>query len=315
MSSLINLFKNENMKIYRKGSTRIMMIMLLGLIIAAGLIIKLNMPDQPQKDNWKQELTQQNEENKKNMADIPAQGQSFIKKEIAVNQYRIDHNIPPANGENIWNFVNDMSNLVMVISIFTIIIAGTNIASEFNTGTIKLLLIRPVSRTMVILSKYIATLFFAILMLIGLLVLSWVLGGLLFGFGDVSQPYLQYTDGHVSETSWILYVFKQYGLACVQLVMMVTLAAVISAAFRNSALSIGLSIFLMMAGSAIVSFLSSYDWVKYVLFANTDLSQYINGMPLRDDMTMGFSVGVLAVYYVIFILFGWLIFTKRDIAA
>ncbi|TCP30581.1 ABC-2 type transport system permease protein [Scopulibacillus darangshiensis] len=317
MSSFFQLIQNENMKIYRKGANRIMVLMLLGLIIAGGLIIKFSGPDNTDahKGNWKQELVQDNKDMEKQLKEMPAQSQTYFKKEIAINKYRIAHNLPPAQGENIWGFVKDMIGLIMVISIFTIIVVGTSISSEFNWGTIKLLLIRPVSRTSVIFAKYISSLMFAIGMLILLGIVSWLVGGILFGFADISQPFLQYTDGKVTETSWVMYVLKQYGLNCVQLIMMATLAGAIAAIFRNGALSIGLTIFLMMAGSTITAFLAKYDWVKYVLFANMDLSQYLNGTPLNDDMTLGFSVIVLVVYYVIFMIFGWLFFTKRDIAA
>ncbi len=314
MSNLAGLIQNENVKIYRKNANKIMLGILIALIIAAGLIIKFSGDTPSENKNWKADLTQQNKDYQKQMAQVP-QSASYLKKEIAVNNYRISHDLPPAQGENIWGFVNAMSNLLQVISIFTIIVVATSIASEFNWGTIKLLLIRPVSRTSVLLSKYISTLIYAVVSLIILFVVSLLLGGILFGFGDVSQPYLQYTNGHVHETSWVLYVFKQYGYSGIALIMMVTLAATISSIFRSSAISIGLSIFLLMAGSAIVSFLSGYSWVKYVLFANLDLSQYLGGTPLRQDMSLGFSVGVLVVYYLIFIVLGWLFFTKRDVAA
>lgn len=292
-----------------------MMAILILLILATGLIIKFNAPTLAKHGNWKTELSQQNASLKKDMSHSPGAAQKYMKKEIALNQYRIDHNLPPTNGENIWSFANTTSNLLSIISIFTIIVVATSIASEFGWGTIKLLLIRPVSRTSVLLSKYVTTMLFAVILLILLFVVSLLIGGILFGFGDVTQPYLQYTNGHVHEASWTVYVLKQYGYGCVNLVMMVTLAAAISAIFRNSAISIGISIFLLMAGNTLVTFLSHYSWVKYVLFANIDLSQYTNGTPLRSDMSLGFSVGVLIVYFIIFILFGWLFFTKRDVAA
>ncbi|MFC0610764.1 ABC transporter permease [Scopulibacillus daqui] len=314
---MLRLIQNENMKIYRKGTNRIMLLMLVGLILAAGLILKLNTPSpKPHvNDSWKQALIKENKNLEKEIKKVPKESQSYLKKEIAINQYRIDHHLPPVNGLHIWKFVDLMTNLVMVIAIFTIILAGGSIASEFNSGTIKLLLIRPVSRTAVLFSKYIAALLYAVLMLVVLFIVSWLVGGILFGFNGLTQPYLQYHNGHVTETNMVLYIFKEYGLNGVQLLMYVTLAAMISSVFRNSALAIGLSIFLLMVGPTAVQFLSKYDWVKYVLFANTNLTQYITGTPVVSDMTLGFSIAVLAVYYAAFVLIGWLFFTKRDITA
>jgi ABC-2 type transport system permease protein len=58
-----------------------------------------------------------------------------------------------------------------------------------------------------------------------------------------------------------------------------------------------------------------YKWAKYLLFVNTDLSPYfMGGKPPFEGMTLGFSVTVLVVYWLLFYLIAWLLFTKRDVA-
>lgn len=318
MSNFFALIQNENMKIYRKNATKVMLIILLGMILAAGLIIKLNQPAPKENTQWKQSLVQQNKMYQQQMAQIKGNKQvvNYYKQTIAMNQYRIDHNLKPAQGMTLWSFVESAApNAALLISIFAIIVVSTSIASEFDTGTIKLLLIRPIRRTEVLLSKYLSTLMFAVFCLIVLFVFSWLIGGIMFGFGGATEAHLSYINGKVYETSWVLAIWKNYLLSCVSLFMMVTFAGLIASAFRNSGLAIGLSIFLMMASSIIIQLLGGYNWVKYVLFANTDLTQYTTGTPLRSDMTLGFSLTVLAVYYVIFVIIGWLFYTKRDIKA
>ncbi len=44
------------------------------------------------------------------------------------------------------------------------------------------------------------------------------------------------------------------------------------------------------------------------------MNQYINGSPLFEGMSLGFSIAVLAVYYVLFMAIAWVFFTKRDVA-
>lgn len=318
MSNFLALIQNENMKIYRKNATKIMLAILIGLILAAGCVIKFNEPAAKANPHWKQSLIEQNQTLKKELKKEKGDKsvRDHLKQTIAVNQYRVDHNIKPAQGETLWGFVEDVANnLEMVIVIFTIIVVSTSIAGEFDSGTIKLLMIRPIYRTVILLSKYAAALLFAIACLVILFAASWLTGGTLFGFGGAAEPHLAYINGAVSETSWTWYILKMYLFDGVQLVMMVTLAGVIAAVFRNGALAIGLSIGLTMGASIIVTLLSGYAWVKYVLFANMDLTQYISGKPLRSDMTLGFSITVLCIYYVLFVLLGWLFFTKRDIAA
>lgn len=318
MSNFFALIQNENMKIYRKNATKVMLIILLGLILAAGLIIKLNQPVPKNDTQWKQSLVQENKVIQQQMKQVKGEKQyiNSLKSTMAMNQYRIDHNLKPAQGETLWNFVEQAApNAALLISIFTIIVVSTSIASEFDTGTIKLLLIRPIYRTEVLLSKYISTLLFAVFCLVALFIFSWLVGGIMFSFGGATEAHLSYINGTVYQTSWLLAIWKSYLLSCVSLFMMVTFAGLIASAFRNGGLAIGLSIFLLMASSIIVSLLERYSWVKYVLFANTDLTQYTTGTPLRSEMTLGFSLGVLAVYYVIFVIIGWLFYTKRDIKA
>jgi len=164
------------------------------------------------------------------------------------------------------------------------------------------------------LAKYLSVLVFALVGLLTLFVASFIIGGLFYGFSGVTQPFLAYTDGVVHEVNMMWHILTTYGYGCVSLLMMVTFAFTISTVSRNNSLAVGISIFSMFTGSILVSLLKDYSWVKYILFANTDLTQYINGIPVVSGMTMSFSLIVLAVYFVIFNATSWLVFSKRDVA-
>lgn len=114
----------------------------------------------------------------------------------------------------------------------------------------------------------------------------------------------------------ILHLAGSYLLHSISLLMMSTMAFMISAVFRNSSLAVGISIFLLVMGGTVTNLLAmKFDWAKYILFANTDLTQYVDGMPLVSGMTMGFSIAVLAVYFIMFQVLAFGVFTKRDIAS
>jgi len=315
---MLNLVKNENMKIYRRISTWIMIGILILLVVGVALIVKFVEPNSGAGD-WKANLTQQNMNYQNTISQ--SKGNSAMKEQfeklIKLNEYRIDHDISPDSDKTVWGFVMAMKDLIMIIALFIIIIGANVTANEFSTGTIKLLLIRPVKRWKILLSKYIATLLTAIIMLLILFVISFIVGGLFFGFKGVSVPYLAYTNGAVKEASFVFQIFFQYGLKCVDMLMMVTLAFMISTVFRNNALAIGIGVFLMFVGGTIVQIFSKLNcnWVKYILFANTDLTQYFDGIPVVKGMTLAFSLTVLAIYFVIFNLIAWTVFLKRDVAA
>ncbi|WP_166001681.1 ABC transporter permease [Bacillus sp. Cs-700] len=313
---MLHLIQNENMKIYRRVGTWVM----IGLVVAAVLVAAIftNMNASDETGNWRansENAIQQAEETLTNSEGMPKAFKDSQERSIAINEYRLENDIPPLESDSIWSFMDSSTGVVSLISIFTIIIGAGVIASEYSWGTIKLLLIRPASRTKILASKFIATLLFALLSLVILYISSFIIGGLFLGFNAVDQPYLTYSGGDVAETSMAIHYIVEYALASVNLLMMVTFAFMLSSIFRSSSLAIGLAIFLMFTGSQLTYILSQYDWVKYILFANTDLRVYFDGSPIIESMTLGFSLMTLLVYFIVFLLLSWLLFTKRDVAA
>jgi ABC-2 type transport system permease protein len=314
---MINLVRNENMKLYHSISTWIMMGILVLIIVAVGLISRFTGTQEPT-TNWKAEVTTQNESLKKslNQPGSITIVEDSTKKLIKTNEYRLENNIEPVKANSLWGFVETGSAIISLISLFAIILGGKIVANEFSEGTIKLLLIRPSNRWKILLSKYISVIGQTLLMLLVLFVVSFVLGGILFSFKGASTPYLSSTGGKITEINMVAHTVQLYGLQCVNLLMMVTLAFMISSVFRNSAMAIGIGVFLLTIVQPIIGLLSlKFDWVKFILFANTDLNQYINGEPLIEGMTMTFSIIVLLVYFIIFNIISYLGFTKRDIVA
>jgi ABC-2 type transport system permease protein len=96
--------------------------------------------------------------------------------------------------------------------------------------------------------------------------------------------------------------------------MYVTMAFMISSAFRSSSMAIGFSIGTLFAGNILLEALQRFDWSRYLLFANIDLTQYLSEQPYQEGMTLSFSIGMLVVYFLVFNLISWLMFTRRDVA-
>ncbi|MFC4076951.1 ABC transporter permease [Salinithrix halophila] len=311
------------MKIYRRVGTLVM----IGLLILAAVgfaAMQKNSdagsifgPVKQQKD-WKAGQEKQIAENKKIMKEkgLPEDFKDSLKEENAIRQHRIDHDIPP-NHATLWGFMSRTDGITPLVTLLTVIVGATSVAGEFSWGTIKLLLIRSARRSKILLAKYIATLGFAIAMLLLLFLVSLVVGLILYGADGLTSPYLTYTDGKVVEKNMIGHIFTLYGLKSINLLMMVTFAFMISTVFRSSSVAIGAAIFLMFAGTTLVGILAAngQDWAKYLLFANTDLNPYFDGEPLFKGMTLFFSVTVLAVYFTVFNAISWIFFNKQDVAS
>lgn len=311
----MRLVMNENMKIYRRIGSWVMIGLLLLIILVVGLFTTFIIESDVD-DRWQEQLQSENQLMEQQLTDNPmlAAGNRMIEERIAINDYRIKNDIPPVDRQSLWGFMIDATTFTGLAALFTIVIAAGIVAGEFSWGTIKLLLIRPVSRSVILLSKYVSTLLFALLMFILLFGFSFLLGVILFGFSGADMPYLSFSNGEVIAGNMITHIISLFGFRSVDLLMMVTFAFMISTVFRSSSLAIGISLFLMFTGPQIVQLLSQYNWVKYILFANTDLQQYYSGTPLVEGMTLSFSVIILLIYFAVFTLLSWFIFNKRDVA-
>lgn len=314
---MVNLVLNENMKIYRRVRTWILVGLMVAFVLFVNFIEWHSDGKKAEGEGWRAALQQENQQYSEILKQ-PKLGEDdrmFYEQQIALNDYHLEQNIRSTDG-TMWDGVNGSANLMIVITIFTIIIAGDSLAGEFSSGTIKLLLIRPASRVKILVSKYISFLLFGMLLLLTLFIISVVMNGILYGFGYMDLPLISLTaEGEIVERNMVLNLWKTYMLNGVSTVMYVTMAFTISSAFRSSAMAIGFSIGALFAGNIVLEALQRFDWSKYLLFANTDLTEYLNGHPFQEGMTLSFSIGVLAVHFLVFNLISWLLFTRRDVAA
>lgn len=321
---MLKLIQNELMKIFRRPGTYIMIaLLLIGVMITGGVMKYLDSTEKKAaNDQWKQGVMAEKEAQKEQLKGLEGDRSFFAKaqtkmlnRQIAINDYRLKNNIPP-NESNVWAFVSDSSSMISLVAMFMIVTAGGIVASEFSWGTIKLLLIRPIKREKILLSKYLTVLLFGGIMLVILYVFSAIVGAILFGMPETAIPHLTYEDGKVMEQSMAVHLMKSYGLNSIGMLMIATMAFMISAVFRNQALAIGISMFLMFTGDTATQLLSTkFNWAKYSLFANTNLTQYTEGIPLVEGMTLSFSLMILLVYFVLFQFIAFFIFKKRDVAA
>ncbi|MBM7660309.1 ABC-2 type transport system permease protein [Bacillus mesophilus] len=316
-----NLVINEWIKIFKRPGTFVMLGLVVLFIVGYAGFQKYeesrNVTDQQM--NWKQELETQIASNKQYLQEDGQNNpnlKAFYERQIAIQKYQLQHDLAPVTENHVWTYVTDAQAAISFAGLFTIIIAAGIVASEFSWGTIKLLLVRPISRTKILLSKYITVMLFGLLLLVTIYLLSAIVGLLLFGLPTSDVPHLAYSNGEVVERNLAIHLIGQYLLSSIDILMIATMAFMISAVFRNSSLAIGLSLFLLFMGANVTFLLASrYEWAKYILFANTDLTIYTDGMPPVEGMTIGFSIIVLLVYFIIFHLLAFGVFKQRDVAA
>lgn len=214
-----------------------------------------------------------------------------------------------------WTVFLTSTSLVTVVALLAIVIAGGIVSSEFSQGTVKFLLINPVKRWKILMSKYFTVITVGYIMLCILFVVMIPITGLMLGFDGFSTPYIYVSGGDVKEMPTLLYAAEQYLMKSVEMVVMSTLAFAISSLVRSTALAIGVSVFTMCIGSTVTKLLGQLgqDWARFLVFANTDLASISKGYSIFAQHSLTFAVGVLIAHMVVFLLTAWDGFTKRSV--
>lgn len=249
-----------------------------------------------------------------------------LKNTIAVNMYRLNNgsaiNVAESvnffeNGEiNLWAVMVVSTQLLTVIGLLMIIVAGSSVSTEFSNGTIKFLLINPVKRWKILIAKYLTCISMGYIMMLLFFAVTMGLSTVMFGASQLGAEYITAVNGEVVTTPGILFIIKDYLLGSISIVVMATLAFALSSMTKSSALAIGASVFAMLSGEGLVTFLKvdlNQDWVRYFVFANMNLATVSNGTSIFSHHTMGFAVTVVAVHMVVFLLMAWDGFTKKEV--
>lgn len=207
-----------------------------------------------------------------------------------------------------WGGVGILLYFDFLVLIFSAVIAAESVAGEFTGGTIKLLLIRPWSRVKILASKFIAVLLFLLAVTIAFFGIGMLASYLLLGTGAAgSAPTAVEANG-----IWLSVVY-----VVVDGLIYTTIAFMVSAVFRSSMLGLTLTVILEFMGGVVTELVSpgKYAIGKYLLFFNMDLDQYTASPLGKYGVTsLGFSLTVLAVYFVVFLFIAAYVFRKRDVA-
>ena len=308
--------KNEWVKIWSQKNSWIMMGII--IVVVAGLLGLLKyFSDDPSTSEIRLE------ENNKDIAfyqeqlENPkiAEEDKFIYNEnITKIEYRIANDLP-SEGAMMSSQVFDqaLKVVLVLVSIFTMVLAASVVSSEFGTGTIKMLLTRPANRWKILLSKLISVLLYGLTVFVVCSVVAVIGSYLLFNSGEAFTLYV--ADGEVVKEVWEYNWLKTIILNGASILMTILFAFMLGTIFGSSSLAISLSLIILFMGSTITFFLSKYEFAKYIWFTN-DLAQFADETLLTtSDLTLGFAIVINIVYAIIFLGVSFVYFIRRDITA
>ena len=252
------------------------------------------------------------------------------KREVTINQikelwYGLENNIPVLNQIKDARSVLDGGYEIFVVLavIMVIIIGGGIVATEYSKGTIRLLLIRPVSRWKILLSKLLAVLIVGIgVVFIGIATL-YISTGVVFGFETYKTPLLDTINGSIVHLSYIKFLLSKIMISCSSLVFIATLVFLISTVAKNTALAVAISMMLYLGAVPATDMLISLKqtWIISTFIPYINVS-YLRLIPSTQQMLsqsfgmqLEYTQGAiqLILISIVMLLITFITFIRRDV--
>jgi ABC-2 type transport system permease protein len=200
------------------------------------------------------------------------------------------------------------------VPILVVIVTADLISGEAGSGTIRLILSRPVSRSKLILAKFITAIIYTTLLVLLLAVLSLVLGILFFGKGDIFVIYgsINILQEEILPGRFIM----AFSFGVLGMWLVASLSFVFSALAENSLSPILLTMSIIILFTVISSFeIGIFENLKPYLFT-THMSNWRYFFSYKLEWAKIMQSGlILFAHIVFFISLTLIIFGKKDITS
>ena len=242
-----------------------------------------------------------------------------IKKTFEESKYILDNKINYNKQNNLsYQLRTIIDDYEIFIIIAILIVASSIVAEEFQTGTIKLLLIKPYSRGKILLSKYLAVIIFLIFITIYLIIVQLVIGSIFFGLSSLKIPVIIYNFNKecIVEYNIFLYMIIRIISKIPMLLMIITISFCFSTIINNIALSITMPLLIYIFTPSVNYLITQYkiNFLKYLININWNFNDYLFGEIYEiKGINFNFSIIIYLSYYISIIIFTYLNFKKKNI--
>ena len=206
-----------------------------------------------------------------------------------------------------------LNSLTVHIPFLIALVAGDLLAGEATAGTYRLLITRPISRTKLVTSKFLAGVIYSNLLVLWLAVLSLGLGMIIFGFGELIV-FRSSTIIIFAKSDIIWRFLLAYGFAALSMSVVASLAFLFSALVENAIGPIVTTMAVIIVFIIISAInVNIFQTIKPYLFTN-----YMNAWRAFFDKPVDVadvikSALVLLGHIVVFFSAALYIFKKKDI--
>lgn len=244
---------------------------------------------------------------------------------ISTNWYSLKNNIPPVDYKiDARNSVNNIYVIyINIVAIIAVIIASGIVSSEFSKGTIRLLMIRPVSRWKILLSKLTSVMIISLALLISSISLITIVSGFIYGFDGLTTPVLIIKNGIISEHNYFVSIMPKLAFSSISILFVISFAFILSTVFKNTALAVALPV-AAFSGCSIVTMVMvnfSQNWIVKTFIPYINLSSFINEGGYMDMLKHELNLALdphmgaiqLLILSIIFISLSFITFIKKDV--
>lgn len=159
---------------------------------------------------------------------------------------------------------NTVNNLYfsIIVALFAVLIGGWIMGSEFQLGTIRLLLIRPKTRTKILMAKFTAALVLCLGVYIAGCLLNILANGICFGFSDFAFPNYNVAGG----VNFFGFYIPEMLACSVSIIFGFSIAFMLSMLVKNIAVSIAIPVICFVGCYLLMDSLPSHriiDWIAY----------------------------------------------------
>ncbi|MBN1050125.1 ABC transporter permease subunit [Clostridium botulinum] len=295
-------------------------------------------------EQWKLDVTEEIKNHEENLKDkdITEEDKTWISERINKLKYLEDNNIKPLYGYefNAYNYIDTILAVlgVALLAIGISVFMSDIVSGESTPPTLKFLLVQPVSRGKVLLSKFIAVIITAITMIVSTEILTFLGIGLAKGFKSGGYPktmgvkyFLDSSNISVQGYPDLIrlantgklgtfneLIIKSLLLQVLFIITCCSFVFLISTLFKNSNVTMAISIIIAAAGTIVFQIFDfSSKFAHLIFFSYASVSEVITGdiayMYRNVNITPSNGIIVMIVTTIISYTIAHVVFKNKEI--
>lgn len=297
--------------------------------------------------DWKEDYQNQIKDNEIVLKELESKDKLTKDDQIQINytkqeNERLELSISSESSpedENINTGINFLyNNLLMVTMAFLsfglILFNSDTVSGEYNPGTLKFLLIQPVTRTKVLLSKFVVMVISSVILIVGVKGLLFLVVGLIKGFGSINRPMLiglefekvisngyemiEQIPGSGEFIPLWNYIFRMLGLEIILIIVMTAFIFMISTISKSSVVANTFSISIILGSTIIYNLSVKYREISHLIFLHYgNVDGIVSGSIIGDTGGVSFTpitvIIVSIITSIVFVITAVGVFKKRDL--